>query len=64
MKPTQKALRQCAEWLAQYVRMGGSKANLGALEKLWWDGHDERGNLKIFTKPENINRDYSETAAK
>jgi len=51
MKPTQKALRECAEWLAYCVRIGWSKSALNDLEKLWWKYHDCRGFLQ--TKGEN-----------
>lgn len=45
MSPTQKALRECAEWLAFCVRIGWSKSVLDQLEALWWEFHDERGQL-------------------
>lgn len=50
-KPTSDAIRTCAEWLATCVRLGWSKADLDALEALWWKYHDKRGVL-IQVKPE------------
>ncbi len=46
MKPTQKALGECAEWLAYCVRIGWPKSLLNDLEKLWWKYHDCRGLLQ------------------
>jgi hypothetical protein len=43
---TQKAIRECGEWLVACLRMGWGKDSLDALEALWWEHHDERGNLK------------------
>lgn len=41
-----RAIRQCAEWLAYCLWIGWKKSDLDALEALWWQYHDERGNLK------------------
>lgn len=48
-KRTQRAIMACGQWLAECLRMGWSRDQLDALEALWWDHHDERGNLKAAT---------------
>lgn len=45
IKPTQKALRQCAEWLSYCLRIGWPKSSLAELEALWWKYHNRRGDL-------------------
>jgi hypothetical protein len=40
-----KALRTCAEWLAYCLKLGWPKSDLNELEALWWQYHDENGNL-------------------
>lgn len=44
-KASIKAIRACGEWLAFCLRIGWHKSDLDALEKLWWEHHDHRGNL-------------------
>jgi hypothetical protein len=44
---TQKAIIQCAGWLRYCLEIGWQKSDLDALENLWWEYHDERGNLKV-----------------
>lgn len=46
MKPTQKALRVCAEWLVYCLSIGWSREMLDRLQVLWWDYHDEYGRLR------------------
>lgn len=43
---TLRAHRACAEWLKECLRLGWGRDQLDALEALWWEHHDERGNLK------------------
>lgn len=43
--PTKYAVRVCAEWLAACLRMGWKRSDLDWLERLWWQWHDENGNL-------------------
>jgi hypothetical protein len=43
---SQKALKQCAKWLAYCLKIGWSKEQLDRLEAIWWKYHDENGNLK------------------
>ena len=46
MNPTLRALKNCAYWLAQCLKLGWPKSSLDQLEKLWWHYHDEQGKLK------------------
>lgn len=43
---TQRAIVACGHWLAECLRLGWSRDQLDALEALWWEHHDERGNFK------------------
>lgn len=43
---TQRAIQSCGEWLAACLKAGWARHDLDALEHLWWENHDERGNLK------------------
>ena len=43
---SQKALRQCAEWLAFCLRIGWQRSQLDDLERLWWQYHNDKGSLK------------------
>jgi hypothetical protein len=43
---SQKALKQCAKWLAYCLKIGWGKEQLDRLEAIWWRYHDENGNLK------------------
>jgi hypothetical protein len=53
-RTTQRALAGCARWLSDCLRLGWSKADLDALEALWWKYHDHRGNLYMIPKePKN-----------
>ena len=45
-RPTERAARACAEWLAFCVRIGWRRDRLDALEAIWWRWHDERGELR------------------
>jgi len=42
---SQKALRECAEWLAYCLIIGWDKDDLDVLDSLWWRYHDDRGHL-------------------
>jgi len=44
-RPTLKAVMACAEWLRTCLRLGWSRADLDALETLWWKYHDPLGRL-------------------
>lgn len=44
-QPTPAAIRQCAKWLAFCVRIGWPKTVLDDFERLWWQYHDDRGEL-------------------
>ena len=35
----------CAVWLHTCLTLGWRRADLDALERLWWQYHDERGRL-------------------
>ena len=42
---TQRALKNCAEWLVTCLRLGWSRNDLDALEEIWWQHHDYQGRL-------------------
>lgn len=42
---TKRALLACANWLAFCLSIGWSRADLDELERIWWQWHDENGNL-------------------
>jgi hypothetical protein len=44
-KRTQKALRGCAEWLVECLRLGWRREDLDFMEELWWRHHNHRGEL-------------------
>ncbi len=44
-KPTTKALGLCAKWLQWCLHNGWPKSTLDDLERLWWEYHDENGDL-------------------
>jgi hypothetical protein len=43
---TQKAIRECAEWLSYCLRLGWKKSQLDRLEEIWWEFHDDNGKLR------------------
>lgn len=43
---TGKAIRECAEWLSYCLSIGWRKSDLDALESLWWQYHDDRGQWR------------------
>jgi hypothetical protein len=47
---TNKAIKECARWLAYCMEIGWEKKDLDMLEKLWWKYHDTKG--KIIQKSE------------
>lgn len=51
---TEKAIRQCAQWLEYCLNIGWPKQDLDALEALWWQYHDGNGNL-IKTHIQSVN---------
>lgn len=46
MSATRKAILKCAQWLQYCVSIGWPKSDLDALEMMWWQYHDDNGNLK------------------
>lgn len=40
-----RAMLACAEWLAYCLEIGWLKSQLDDLERLWWQYHDDQGNL-------------------
>ena len=40
-----RAIEACGRWLAECLRLGWNRADLDALEALWWKYHDENGRL-------------------
>jgi len=55
MAPSNKALRACANWLSYCLKIGWPTKDIHRLEELWWQYHDERGNLLMG--PETILND-------
>ena len=43
--PSRRAVRACAAWLVSCVRLGWRRTDLDALERLWWQYHDDDGRL-------------------
>lgn len=41
-----KALQKCLEWLAYCKAIGWPESTWDRLEALWWQYHDENGNLR------------------
>ncbi len=44
-RPTRKAVWDCAVWLDFCVRIGWEKSALDRLSEIWWQYHDDEGNL-------------------
>lgn len=42
---TVKAIKKCANFLSECLKIGWKKSQLDDLEKLWWKYHDNNGNL-------------------
>lgn len=42
---TQLALEKCAEFLCHCLKIGWPKQSLDELEAIWWEFHDDFGNL-------------------
>lgn len=51
MTRSTKAIRTCAEWLAFCIRIGWPRRDLDALERIWWDCHDDFGRLRALKDP-------------
>ena len=43
---TTKAMTKCAKWLSLCLKLGWRKESLDLLESLWWEHHDDKGNVK------------------
>ena len=43
---SRKGIKLCAEWLAYCLKISWSRDDLDRLEEVWWEYHDEDGNLK------------------
>lgn len=42
---TIKAIERCAEWLVYCLSIGYKKSQLDRLEGIWWEHHNEKGEL-------------------
>ena len=42
---SRQAQRDCNEWLHSCLRLGWRRQHLDALETIWWEHHDQFGNL-------------------
>jgi len=40
-----KAVMACAEWLKYCLSIGWRKSDLDDLQRIWWQWHDDDGNL-------------------
>lgn len=45
MARSTKAIYACANWLSACIRMGWDKSLLDELERIWWQWHDDYGNM-------------------
>jgi len=45
MRPTLKAAKDCSNWLRACSDLGWRKEDMGRLADLWWEFHDDEGNL-------------------
>ena len=52
--PTSRAIKKCAVWLIFCLSIGWKKEQLDALEKLWWEFHDENGNMIVRERCEAV----------
>ncbi|QPF81703.1 hypothetical protein IC762_12465 [Bradyrhizobium genosp. L] len=43
--PKKKAIMACARWLAYCLQIGWKRSDLDRLETLWWEYHDDNGEL-------------------
>ena len=43
--PTRRAIKACAAWLAFCLQIGWERSKLNALERIWWQHHDDDGRL-------------------
>ncbi len=41
-----KAVKACARWLSECIRLGWKKSDLDALEALWWKYYTKREGQK------------------
>lgn len=41
MSTQSKRVKECAEWLAECLRLGWPKESLDALEAIWWKYHPD-----------------------
>lgn len=44
-QPTQRAARDCANWLRACLQLGWRRESLADLEEIWWTHHDYLGRL-------------------
>lgn len=45
MSRTRRAIVGCGYWLAECLRLGWDRSDLDWLEALWWQYHDDNGQL-------------------
>lgn len=48
---SRRAIEACARWLQTCRNIGWGSEDLDFLEALWWEHHDERGELR---KPHSV----------
>lgn len=40
-----RAIKACAAWMSHCLSIGWKREHLDALQALWWQWHDDDGNL-------------------
>jgi hypothetical protein len=45
LNTTTRSMERCGKWLAFCLKIGWPKTALDKLEGLWWEHHDQYGNL-------------------
>ena len=55
-KVTKQKAEKCAKWLSYCLEIGWRKSDLPELQKLWMNGHDDKGNyIRTTLTPANKN---------
>lgn len=59
MRPTTRAAKACADWLAYCREIGWHKDDMSRLADIWWDFHDDDGTLRDMRHTRNLERQQS-----
>jgi hypothetical protein len=49
--PKTQAIKRCSEWLAYCKSIGWPASSMGRLCDIWWEFHDDDGNLRESSTP-------------